>query len=146
MQQKLESRAFEHVKPLLQPGERPVAATRALVGKFSASRIGMATSQSVFTHGYGAVGAVLVEHRKQFVVVTSHRLIFLSQTFLGGPGKEVLGEISRSQVSLAEAKIGIVSLLRIAFGPMGDGISLTFPRLDKKNAESLAAALSGGLT
>jgi hypothetical protein len=47
----------------------------------------------------------------------------------------------REQVSLAEAKIGVVSLLRLAFGTSGDGVALTFPRVDKKNAESLAAAL-----
>ena len=34
----------------------------------------------------------------------------------------------------------IVSLLRLAFAG-GDGMSLTFPRQDKRNAESLAAAL-----
>jgi hypothetical protein len=39
--------------------------------------------------------------------------------------------------------MGIVSLLRLAFGTSGDGVALTFPRLDKKNAESLAEALQG---
>ena len=37
--------------------------------------------------------------------------------------------------------MGVVSLLRIAFGTEGDGLSLTFPRVDKKNAEALADAL-----
>jgi hypothetical protein len=45
------------------------------------------------------------------------------------------------QVSLAETKLGMVTLLRLAFGTLGDGVSLTFPRIDKKNAEALAAAL-----
>ena len=75
------------------------------------------------------------------VVLTDRRLIFLSQTFMGGPGKKVPGEVPREQVSLAEAKMGVVSLLRVAFGTPGDGVALTFPRVDKKNAESLAAAL-----
>jgi hypothetical protein len=73
-------------------------------------------------------------------------MIFLSQTFLGGPGKKVLGEVPREQVSLAEAKTGVVSLLRVAFGAGGDGVALTFPRVDKKNAESLAAALQPAST
>jgi len=55
-------------------------------------------------------------------------------------GKKILGEFPRTQVSLAEAKMGFVSLLRLAFAG-GDGLSLTFPRQDKKNAEALAGAL-----
>lgn len=62
---------------------------------------------------------------------------------MGGPGKKILGEVPRQHVSLAEEKMGVVSLLRLAFGTAGDGVALTFPRVDKKNAESLAAALKG---
>jgi hypothetical protein len=36
--------------------------------------------------------------------------------------------------------MGIVSVLRLAFA-QGGGVSLTFPRVDKKNAESLAQAM-----
>ena len=88
-----------------------------------------------------AAEATLASTRKQFVVLTNRRLISLLQTFLGGPGKKVVGEVPRAQVSLDEAKMGVVSLLRITFGTPGDGVALTFPRVDKKNAESLAAAL-----
>lgn len=140
MQQKLQTRAFEQVTPMLQSGEQPVAATRAIVGKFSSGRLGAVVSQTLGHQG--ALGAALASNKKkQFVVLTDHRLIFLSQTFMGGPGKKVLGEVPRDQVSLAETKMGVVSLLRLAFGPEGDGVALTFPRVDKKNAESLAAAL-----
>ena len=141
MQQRLESRAFELVTPTLQPGEQPVAATRAMVGSFSSGRLGATVRQAAVMSGSGAVGAALGSNRKQFVVVTNRRLIFLSQTFMGGPGKKVLGEVPREQVSLAEVKMGIVSLVRLAFGTDGDGVALTFPRVDKKNAESLAEAL-----
>jgi hypothetical protein len=82
-----------------------------------------------------------VRNRKQFVVLTDRRLIFLTQTFLGGPGKKVLGEVPREQVTLAETKSGVVTLLRVSFGSTGDGVALTFPRVDKKNAASLATAL-----
>ncbi|MFI6268733.1 hypothetical protein [Micromonospora zamorensis] len=41
-----------------------------------------------------------------------------------------------------DAEMGLVSLLRLAFGGAGDGVSLTFPRVDRKNAEALAAALA----
>ena len=68
-------------------------------------------------------------------------MIFLSQTFLGGPGKKVIGEVPRTALSLAEVKMGTVSLVRIAFGEAGDGVALTFPRVDKKNAQQLAEAL-----
>jgi hypothetical protein len=141
VQQKLQTRAFEQVTPILQPGEQPVAATRAAVGRFSSGRLGAVVSQALILEGGGALGAALASTGKQFVVLTNRRLIFLPQTFLGGPGKKVLGEVPREQVSLAEAKIGVVSLLRLAFGTSGDGVALTFPRVDKKNAESLAAAL-----
>jgi hypothetical protein len=142
VQQKLQTRAFEQVAPILQPGEQPITATRAMVGKFSSGRLGAVATQALILEGGGALlGAALAAKRKQFVVLTDRRLIFLSQTFLGGPGKNVTGEVPREHVSLAEVKMGIVSLVRIAFGAPGDGVALTFPRVDKKNAESLAAAL-----
>jgi hypothetical protein len=87
------------------------------------------------------VGGALTSTSRQFVVLTNRRLIFLPQTFLGGPGKRVIGEVPGEQVWLAEAKMGLVSLLRVAFGTAGDGIALTFPRSDKKSAVALAAAL-----
>ncbi|GAA3209712.1 hypothetical protein ACFO1B_51800 [Dactylosporangium siamense] len=141
MQEKLQTRAFDQVAPMLQPGEQPLVATRAMVGKFSAGRLGAVVSQALVVEGAGLLGAALASTGKQFVVLTNHRMIFLSQTFMGGPGKNVLGEVPRAQLSLAEVKMGIVSLLRLSFGTPGDGVALTFPRVDKKNAESLAAAL-----
>jgi hypothetical protein len=143
VQHKLETRAFEQVAPILEPGERPVVATRAVVGKFSSSRLATAVSQGLKMDGAGALGSLLSSNSKQFIVVTDRRLIFLTQGFWGGPGKKVLGEVPRDQVSLAEAKLGVVSMLRIAFGNAGDGVALTFPWIDKKNAESLVAALRG---
>jgi hypothetical protein len=127
--------------PILQPGEHPVVATRAMVGKFSSGRLGATVGQAMILEGGGLVGAALVSTRKQFVVLTNRRLIFLAQAFMGGPGKKVLGEVPREHVSLAEVKMGIVSLLRVGFGASGDGVALTFPRVDTKNAESLAEAL-----
>ncbi|WP_433553131.1 hypothetical protein ACQP08_07295 [Micromonospora zamorensis] len=142
MNQKLQARAFERVAPILKPGERPVTATRAMVGSFSASRLGTALTQGLIQAAAGATGAALARTKKQFIVLTDQRLIFLPQTFLGGPGTGVLGEVPREHVALAEAKMGLVSLLRLAFGGAGDGVSLTFPRVDRKNAEALAAALA----
>ncbi|MBL7254013.1 hypothetical protein [Paractinoplanes lichenicola] len=140
VQQKLEARAFEYVASYLQTGEQPVAAARAVVGKFSASRLGTVVKQGIALEAGGALAAALTKNRKQFVVVTDRRVLFLPQTFLGGPGKKLLGEVPRDQVTLAETKFGVVSLLRLGFAA-GEGVSLTFPRVDRKNAESLAAAL-----
>ena len=142
MHEKLQTRAFERVASVLGPGEEPVAATRAQVGAFSAGRLGTVVRSGLAVQG-GVVGAALLANRQQFVVLTNRRLIFLTQTFMGGPGARVLGEVPREQVSLAESTIGVVSLLRIAFGTAGDGVALTFPRVDKKNAEAFAAALRG---
>jgi hypothetical protein len=142
VRQKFETRAFEQVAPMLEPGEQPVVATRALAGSFSAGRFGAVVSQAVILEAGGVLlGAALSSTRKQFVVLTDRRLIFLTQTFMGGPGKTVLGQVPRGQVSVAEVKMGVVSLVRLAFGAPGDGVALTFPRVDKKNAESLAEAL-----
>ncbi|MGK5685102.1 hypothetical protein [Actinoplanes sp. URMC 104] len=140
VQQKLEARAFEYVASYLQAGEQPVAAARAVVGKFSASRLGTVVKQGIALEAGGALAAALTKNRKQFVVVTDRRVLFLPQTFLGGPGRNLLGEVPRDQVTLAEKKLGLVSLLRLGFAA-GDGVSLTFPRVDRRNAESLAAAL-----
>ncbi|MBN1172780.1 MAG: hypothetical protein JXA67_11450 [Micromonosporaceae bacterium] len=141
MQQKLETRAFERVASIMQPGEQPITATRAAVGKFSSTRLGAVVGQAALLEGAGALGAALATTRKQFVVVTDRRLIFLPQTFLGGPGDKVLGEVPRDQVTVAEVKMGMVSLVRLAFGAAGQGVALTFPRTDRKNAEALVAAL-----
>jgi len=144
MQEKLQTRAFEIVAPALQPGEQPVTATRAMVGKFSSGRLGTVVKQGLVLDGMGSIGAAIAAaNAKQFVVVTDRRLIFLPQTFMGGPGKKIIGEVSREQISVAEVKMATVSLVRIAFGDQGDGVALTFPRQDKKNAEALAAALGG---
>ncbi|GIF13065.1 hypothetical protein [Actinoplanes teichomyceticus] len=141
MHHKLQTRAFQQVAPLLQAGEQPVVATRASVGSFSSGRLGAVVKQTLIAEGAGALGAALSSSTKQFVVLTTHRMIFLSQTLLGGPGRKVLGELPRGHAVLAEAKWGMVSLLRIAFGDSGDGVAMTFPRVDRKNAEALAAAL-----
>ena len=144
MQEKLQTRAFEIVAPALQPGEQPVTATRAMVGKFSSGRLGTVVKQGLVLDGMGSIGAAIAAaNAKQFVVVTDRRLIFLPQTFMGGPGKKIIGEVSREQISVAEVKMATVSLVRIAFGDQGDGVALTFPRQDKKNAAALAAALGG---
>ena len=127
---------------MFQPGEVPVVAARAMVGAFSSSRFGAVATQAVLQEGVGSMSAHrLAQSKRQFVVVTNRRVFFLTQTFLGGPGKTVLGAVGREVVALAEVKMGFVSLLRIAFGAQGDGVALTFPRAEKKNAEALAQAL-----
>ncbi|GIF25097.1 hypothetical protein BJ973_007352 [Actinoplanes tereljensis] len=142
MNQKLQTRAFDVVAPILQPGEVPVVAARAMVGKFASSRLGAVAKQGLLNAGVGSVAThKLLQSKKQFVIVTNRRLIFIPQGFLGGPGKTILGDVPREVVGLAEVKMGVVSLVRIAFGNQGDGIALTFPRVDRKNAEALAQVL-----
>ncbi|GAA4590201.1 hypothetical protein BJY16_009157 [Actinoplanes octamycinicus] len=142
MNLKLQARAFELIAPFLMPGEQPVTGTRAQVGSFTSGRFGAIAKQALIAEGAGSLGAALSSSSKQFVVLTTHRMIFLTQTwFLGGPGKKILAEVPRHQLALAEVKWGVVSLVRIAFGTAGDGVALTFPRVDKKNAEALAGVL-----
>ncbi|MGX6603133.1 hypothetical protein ACWKSP_13475 [Micromonosporaceae bacterium Da 78-11] len=141
MQQKLQTRAFERVAEVLQTGEQPLVAVRAMVGSFTAGRFGTVATHGIVLAGAGTVGAAMAASAgKQFVVLTDRRFIFLTQTFLGGPGKKILGALPRTDVALVEVTWGMVSLLRLAFA-QGDGLSLTFPRSDRKNAESLAAAM-----
>jgi hypothetical protein len=142
VQDKLQSRAFEQVAGMLAPGERPLVGARAMVGKFGSGRLGAVVKQAVMVEAGGALGAAIASgNSKQFVVLTDQRMIFLNQTFLGGPGKKVIGAVPRSEISLAEVKFGTVSLVRVAFATPGDGVALTFPRVDKKNAQQLAEVL-----
>lgn len=142
MQEKLQTRAFEQIAEMLHPGERPLVAGRALVGKFNASRYGAVIKQGLMAEAGGALGAAIASgNGKQFWVLTTHRMIFMSQTFMGGPGKRMIGEVPRTAIQVAEVKMGTVSLVRLAFGMNGDGVALTFPRIDKKNAQQLADAL-----
>jgi hypothetical protein len=136
MQQKVPATIAAH----LAEGEQMITGTRALAGAFDASRLGTIAVASL--KNQGLVGHALSRSKKQFVVVTDRRVLFLNQTFLnGGPGKNLLAELPRAEVTLAEAKLGTVSILRLAFGADGDGISLTFPLVDKKKATALAEAL-----
>jgi hypothetical protein len=141
VQEKLQTRAFERVAEMLHPGEQPLVGARALVGGFNSSRFGAIAKQAILTEAGGALGAAIASgSNKQFFVLTTHRMIFMSQTFMGGPGKKIIGEVPRTAIGVAEIKIGTVSLVRLAFGVNGDGVALTFPRIDKKNAQQLAAA------
>jgi hypothetical protein len=83
---------------------------------------------------------VLNSTGRQVVVVTDQRVLFLSQTAWGGPGAELLRIVPRDLLSLADSKFGLVSILRLAFAS-GDGVSLTFARIDKSSAVALAAEL-----
>ncbi|GAA0580353.1 hypothetical protein GCM10010172_76680 [Paractinoplanes ferrugineus] len=142
MNQKLQTRAIEQVAHMLQPGEVAILATRAMVGTFDSGRFGAVAREGLLNAGVGSVATRrLLQAKKQFIIVTNRRLIFIPQGFLGRPGKEILSDVPREIVSLAEFKTGVVSLVRIAFGTQGEGLALTFPRVDKKNAEALAQAL-----
>jgi hypothetical protein len=137
----LRDKAFAAVAGHLRPGEQPRAAARAVVGELDASRLGTAVTRGVVPGLSGAVADVVLNTTgKQVVVVTDRSLLFLTQTFWGGPGDRLLGSIPRTQVSLAGSRFGAVSILRLAFAP-GGGVSLTFPRIDRASAEALAAEL-----
>ncbi|MEV6487281.1 hypothetical protein AB0M20_01390 [Actinoplanes sp. NPDC051633] len=126
MREKLQARAFEIVAPVLQPAEEPIMATRAMIGAFARGGLGE---------------QIAARDGTQFVVVTDRRLIFLPQRILGGPGRKVLGEVPRDQVILSDVKMAVMSVVAIAFGTRGDGVVLTFPRQDQRNAKALVAAL-----
>lgn len=143
MRKKFGEKAFAVAAGHLAPGEQPRVAARAMVGALDAGRLGTAVTRGAVPGLSGAVADVVLNTTgKQVVVVTDRRVLFLSQTFWGGAGGELLGSVPRELVSLAEAKFGAVSVLRLAFGP-GGGVSLTFPRVDKSSAEALAAELRG---
>jgi len=141
MSQRLQTKAFAAVAKHLSPAEQPRVAARALVGAFDASRFGTIVSRGVVPGVSGAVtDAVLNTTGKQVLVVTDQRVLFLSQTFWGGPGAELLTIVPRDLLTLVESKFGTVSVLRLAFAS-GTGVSLTFPRIDKSSAMALAAEL-----
>ncbi|GAA0576608.1 hypothetical protein GCM10010172_71750 [Paractinoplanes ferrugineus] len=143
MREIVQTRAFETLAARLQQGETPIVGTRALVGKLTVGRLTPVLREGFLLGTGGIVAADLIaQHRKQFVVLTDLRLLFLTQTFMGGAGDEILGAVPRETVTLAEVKLGFVSLVRLAFGTGGDGVSLTFPRVDKANARALADALA----
>ncbi|WP_433303765.1 hypothetical protein ACQP2F_12960 [Actinoplanes sp. CA-030573] len=143
MSRKFQEKAFAVAAAHLSPGEAPRVAARAMAGALDAGRLGTAVTRGVVPGVSGAVAdVVLATTGKQVVVVTDRRVLFLSQTFWGGAGDRLLGSVRRELVSLAEAKFGAVSVLRLAFGP-GGGVSLTFPRIDRSSAEALAAELRG---
>jgi hypothetical protein len=140
MTQRFQAKVFAAVTRYLEPGEQPRVATRATVGRLDASRLGTALSRGVVPGVADAVtDAVHNSTGAQIVVVTDRRVLFLSRTFWGGPGDELLTIVPRDLLSLAESKFGTVSVVRLAFA--GGGVSLTFPRIDKAGAMALAAEL-----
>jgi hypothetical protein len=74
----------------------------------------------------------------QYVILTNRRLVFLKQTFLGGPSNMVHGEVPVAQLSLAGSTSNVV---RIAFGADGDGVELRFGLIFEREARELVAAL-----
>ncbi|NMO56160.1 hypothetical protein HH310_33905 [Actinoplanes sp. TBRC 11911] len=124
----------------LGSGEQPRVATRATVGAFDASRLATVLSRGIVPGIANAVtDAIHNSTGAQVVVATDQRVLFLSCTFWGGPGDELVTIVPRDLLSLAESKLGTVSVLRLSFA--GGGVSLTFPRIDKAGAVALAAEL-----
>lgn len=141
MSNRLQTASFAAVEQYLLPGEQPRVAARAVVGTLDASRLGTAVSRGIVPGLSGAItDAVLNSTGKQVVVVTDQRVLFLSQNFWGGPGKQLLSVVPREMLSLKEAKFGVVSVLRLPF-TSGSGASLTFPLADRASAKALAEEL-----
>jgi hypothetical protein len=139
--QRLQAKAFAAVATYLSAAEQPRVAARAMVGLLHASRFGTAVSRGLVPGVSDAVtDAALNSIGRQVVVVTDLRVLFLPQNFWGGPSAELLTIVPRELLTLAGSKFGFVSILRLVFAS-GGGVSLTFPRIDKRSAMSLAAEL-----
>jgi hypothetical protein len=140
MTKRFQSQSAAVVAQYLLPGEEFRVGARAVVGALDASRLGTAVSRGIVPGVAGAVtDQVLKTTGKQVVVVTDQRVLFLSQTFWGGPGDQLLSIVPRDLLSLSEAKFGVVSVLRLAFAV--GGVSLTFPLIDRATAKVLATEL-----
>ncbi|SFE90503.1 hypothetical protein SAMN05421541_104356 [Actinoplanes philippinensis] len=138
------SRVAAAVAGHLLPGEQFRVGARAVVGNLTASRLGTALSRGIIPGvADAATDWALKTTGKQVVAVTDRRMLFFSQTFWGGPGDELLMIVPRELVSLAEAKFGVVSVVRVAFAV--GGVSLTFPLVDRGSAKALAAELGRAL-
>ncbi|MEU4155373.1 hypothetical protein [Actinoplanes sp. NPDC026670] len=134
-----QSRTAAAVAGHLLPGEEFRVGARAVVGALDASRLGTAISRGIVPGvADTATDLVLKTTGKQVVAVTGQRVLFLSQTFWGGPGDELLMIVPRELLSLAEAKFGAVSVVRLAFAV--GGVSLTFPLIDRAMAMAKALA------
>jgi hypothetical protein len=147
VKESLQNRAFERIAASSEPGETPIMATRAVVGSLKSGRLGALASGSGGLIGGAIAGALqgaLSVSGPHYVVLTNRRLVFVTQTaFLGRPGKKIAGSVPVGQFSLNEYKPGGMPVVRIAFGQEGQGVSLTFGAIFKKEARALVDALGG---
>jgi hypothetical protein len=141
MNQRIKKRLADVVTPLLEPGERIEVLTRAGVGHVSVKRQ-LATAVAVAVAS-GGMATAIVQPKRQFVVVTTHRLmIFEPHWGSGRPTGKLLAEIPREAMAVARAKYFVTAKIDLAIEGAENGLRFVFPLVDRKEARAFHGALA----
>ncbi|MER7008534.1 hypothetical protein ABT297_36555 [Dactylosporangium sp. NPDC000555] len=140
MRQKLHDMAVTVATPLFGPGERAEATGRARVGRVSLARNAALAAASLLLSG-GTVG--MYQQKKSFyILLTNQRLLVLEPHWLTGrPTTQIVGEVPRQALAIAEAKRGFMATVTLAIAGEGQGLRLSYPAMDKEGADNLLRAL-----
>jgi hypothetical protein len=136
--------AMDRAASSLQADELIEMATYTNVGSVSVKRV-VATAAVVAVATAGIFTA-FARPRKAYLVLTSHRLIFLDgQTVSGRPGK-TLFTLGRAGVSVTGVRRGLVSLkVDLAIQGQEKALRLTYPTVTRKSGEAMVAALQANV-
>jgi hypothetical protein len=136
--------AIDRAASSLQADELIEMATYTNVGSVSVKRV-VATAAVVAVATAGMFTA-FARPRKAYLVLTSHRLIFLDgQTVSGRPGK-TLFTLGRAGVSVTGVRRGLVSLkVDLAIQGQEKALRLTYPTVTRKSGEAMVAALQANV-
>ena len=139
MRQKLHDALITTARPLLHPGETPVATGRARVGQVSVARNVALAAASMVLSG-GAMGMYAV-NKGYYVLLTNERLLLLESHWLTSrPTSKVVGDIPRHLLSIVDVTRAVMTSVTLAIGGEGQGLLLKYPTFDKEGAESLLKA------
>lgn len=140
MNEKRARQVSEAAAPHLQAGEQIEISVFANIGRVSVKR--RATTAAVVAAVTGGLLIVSVRPRKAYLAMTNQRLVFLDgDTRSGRPGKLLLA-LSRSAVTVADVKRGMLTLkAELVVEGQDQGLRVVFPKPAREDGQRVISAL-----
>jgi hypothetical protein len=131
----------EVAEPHLRDGERVELVAFAGVGTVSLKR--RAVTAAVTTVASAGLLTTYVRPRRMYIALTQDRLLFFNgDTSFGKPGRQVLMNIPRRLVTVAQVKRGLVTLkVQLEIEGQEKGLKLVFPRPAREEGHQLASEI-----
>jgi hypothetical protein len=130
----------EAAAPHLQAGEQIEISAFANIGRVSVKR--RAATTAAVAAATGGLLIVSVRPRKAYLAMTNQRLVsFDGNTLSGRPGKLLLA-LSRSAVTVADVKKGMLTLqAELVVEGQDQGLRVVFPKPAREDGQRVISAL-----